>query len=480
MKDNQRSYRDSQKKYKSNKDFKPNDRKSFNKPRDNKPKDSKPRVIKKEVLEVKKLGINGEGIGYLDRKIVFIKGALPEETVDVEITNQSRTFYEANLLNVTEKSKHRVMSRCRNSKECMGCTMLHMSYPYQLTCKKEAIREAIRKYTSYDLSKTVFKDVIGLKNPENFIQEVNLPIVRFSGKITFGIFQRESKFLTIMTDCFKYTPTIRACLKEIEEILTTTDSKIYSDKFKTGLRFIKVKEIEGKLQVVLITGKDGVKEEVLEAIAKLEYVQGVFGSVNTTRHQEFDEVGYSKIYGHTRLELNSNDQRYLISVKASLGENLTMTLKKVSEINKLLENSNKIISLNCGVGLVELHSDKEFISIDEKTYHIEDAKLNKKYLNKDDVTFVKGDIDEKAVLYGKKKDFDTFLIQNGRFGLSDDIKETLRLSKVKNVIISCDSYSTLSKDLADLEKYYTLDKIVALDTFAYTSYVTTIVKLTRK
>ena len=30
----------------------------------------------KTTVEIKKMGINGEGIGYINRKIVFIKGAL--------------------------------------------------------------------------------------------------------------------------------------------------------------------------------------------------------------------------------------------------------------------------------------------------------------------------------------------------------------------------------------------------------------------
>ena len=39
----------------------------------------------KKNVEIKKLGINGEGIGYIDRKIVFVPGALPQEEVIVEI-----------------------------------------------------------------------------------------------------------------------------------------------------------------------------------------------------------------------------------------------------------------------------------------------------------------------------------------------------------------------------------------------------------
>ena len=38
----------------------------------------------KKNVEIKKLGINGEGIGYIDRKIVFVPGALPQEEVIVE------------------------------------------------------------------------------------------------------------------------------------------------------------------------------------------------------------------------------------------------------------------------------------------------------------------------------------------------------------------------------------------------------------
>lgn len=32
-------------------------------------------------LTIKRLGINGEGIGYFKRKITFVKGALPGEVI---------------------------------------------------------------------------------------------------------------------------------------------------------------------------------------------------------------------------------------------------------------------------------------------------------------------------------------------------------------------------------------------------------------
>lgn len=145
----------------------------------------------------------------------------------------------------------------------------------------------------------------------------------------------------------------------------------------------------------------------------------------------------------------------------------------------MLQNSQKIISLNCGIGLLEANLDQEeIVAIDEKKYHIEDAKMNAKY--KENVTFAAGDIDKKIVTYAKKKIYDTLVIQNERFGLSDTIKNSIKIAKIKTIIYCCQSYSTLAKDLSDLEKSYRLEKIVALDSSCHNSYLTTIVKLVRK
>lgn len=433
----------------------------------------------KKNVEIKKLGINGEGIGYIDRKIIFIPGALPQEEVIAEITKQTRSYYEGKLVKIIKPSNSRVVPRCKAYGNCQGCTLLHLSYFKQLTAKKEAVREAIRKYTEYDLNETVFKDVIASPKQEGFITNVNLPIVEFKGKITFGIYQRDSKYLTLMTKCFKQHPLINETLLALENILTNNKCKIYNDKFKTGLRFIKIKLIDKQLQLVFITGRDGLNNEVVKEISQIPQVVSIFMSINTSKHQEFDESGYTKLYGLSRLELYLEDKKYLVSVKSKLPENMFVYHKQMQCIKKMLQNSQKIISLNCGIGLLEANLDQEeIVAIDEKKYHIEDAKMNAKY--KENVTFAAGDIDKKIVTYAKKKIYDTLVIQNERFGLSDTIKNSIKIAKIKTIIYCCQSYSTLAKDLSDLEKSYRLEKIVALDSSCHNSYLTTIVKLVRK
>jgi len=55
-------------------------------------------------LTIKRLGINGEGIGYYKRNVVFVKGALPGEEVYAELTKINHNFAEAKVLKIQKKS----------------------------------------------------------------------------------------------------------------------------------------------------------------------------------------------------------------------------------------------------------------------------------------------------------------------------------------------------------------------------------------
>ena len=57
----------------------------------------------KFVVTIKRLGINGEGIGYYKKKIVFIPKALPGEVVLAQIVQARPKYLEARLLKIKKK-----------------------------------------------------------------------------------------------------------------------------------------------------------------------------------------------------------------------------------------------------------------------------------------------------------------------------------------------------------------------------------------
>ena len=57
----------------------------------------------KTTVEIKKMGINGEGIGYINRKIVFIKGALLNEEVEIDAKQYNNKNYYFGDLDVYKR-----------------------------------------------------------------------------------------------------------------------------------------------------------------------------------------------------------------------------------------------------------------------------------------------------------------------------------------------------------------------------------------
>ena len=60
------------------------------------------------IITIKRLGINGEGIGNYKKKIIFIPGALPNQIVVAKIVDRHPHYLEGELVRIKEKSPDRV------------------------------------------------------------------------------------------------------------------------------------------------------------------------------------------------------------------------------------------------------------------------------------------------------------------------------------------------------------------------------------
>ena len=69
----------------------------------------------KTTVEIKKMGINGEGIGYINRKIVFIKGALLNEEVEIDAKQYNNKNYYLDRKSTRLNSSHIEESRMPSS-----------------------------------------------------------------------------------------------------------------------------------------------------------------------------------------------------------------------------------------------------------------------------------------------------------------------------------------------------------------------------
>ncbi len=80
-----------------------------------------------------------------DGTTLFVDGALPGETVEVELQHRKGRVWFAHTVSVAEPSEHRVEAPCPYYGECGGCQLQHVEYWHQLELKAEIVRDAMRR-----------------------------------------------------------------------------------------------------------------------------------------------------------------------------------------------------------------------------------------------------------------------------------------------------------------------------------------------
>lgn len=475
---------------KSRRDFDRKPRKDFDKkPRrdfDRKPREdfdkkparrfsSKPRKEREEI-NIKKLGINGEGIGYIKKKVIFVQNALPVEMVEVEIDKKTQTYMLGHVTAYKKPSSARKDPECDQYNQCMGCALKHMNYADQLVHKRELLKETLHKYTDLSVKDLDIKPVVGMKEPEHYRHIVAFPITYFSGKLCVGVYQRETKFLTLMDHCPLQTQKINSLLVKIEDILNANNCRDYNDKFKKGLRFLIVRQIGEEMQVAFVTGQDGISQTVTKEIAALDEVTALYYTVNTSRYQDFYEQGFKRIYGQTHAQYKD----FKISVRSDMILNPEMDDEKTRQIASLLDKKEEVLSMGCGSGIMELQLENKVVAIDDNKVSIHDATENAKRLELDNKLFVAGHVNDQAAHHLKNHRYDALIINETVDGMTEDLLKSITLSGIKHLIIVSDNMSTLAKTLHQLEEMYDVNTIISLDKEPHTPRLEIIVDLKRK
>lgn len=81
-----------------------------------------------------------------DGRVVFVKGALPDERVRVEVTESKKTFLRARAVEVIEASPHRIEPSCAEvARGCGGCDYQFVDPDQQLVLKATVVTEALER-----------------------------------------------------------------------------------------------------------------------------------------------------------------------------------------------------------------------------------------------------------------------------------------------------------------------------------------------
>ncbi|RBW68146.1 23S rRNA (uracil(1939)-C(5))-methyltransferase RlmD [Bacillus taeanensis] len=444
-------------------------------------------------VTIKRLGINGEGVGYYKRKVIFVKGALPGEEVIAEITKPSANHAEANLKKIQKKSQDRVNPPCSIYEQCGGCQLQHLSYEKQLEEKKDIVRQAFERHTNLNPNQLPLKNTIGMNEPWNYRNKSQLQAGKQDDKVIVGLYGEGSHKLIDLSDCMVQHPATNNVTDVVKGILEDLNIPIYNERKRTGVIRTVVTRVgfkTGEIQLVLVTAQKEIpkKELLLEEIKnRLPEVTSVIQNINDKKTSLIFGDESVHLHGKEKISEKLGPISFELSDRAFFQLNPAQTVKLYNAAKRAakLTGEEKIVDAYCGVGTIGLwlaENAKEIRGMDVIPAAIEDANRNAESHNVKNYKYVVGKAEEwlpKWVKEGWKPD--VIVVDPPRTGCDDMFLKTVKKVKSKRfVYVSCNP-STLAKDVQQLLKAgYKLESLQPVDMFPHTAHVEVVASLSLK
>lgn len=136
-------------------------------------------------LKIEDITNLGFGVGRValpngSKWVVFVPFVLPGEVVTAKVLNNFATYSEAELVEVLEPSKDRVVPQCKYFSICGGCQYQHMSIESQRMWKRQQVATAITRIGG--MGNVDVNEVVGTDNIYGYRTKLTPHHLSFNGE----------------------------------------------------------------------------------------------------------------------------------------------------------------------------------------------------------------------------------------------------------------------------------------------------------
>lgn len=448
-------------------------------------------LLKNEIYETTIVDYTAEGLGVarIDGCAVFIPNAIAGERCRVRIEKVGKTWAAGKIVELLERSAHRINRACPVAKLCGGCDFHHMDYEEELRLKAQRVRSCLNRIGGEQLEDV---PILGAPTCENYRNKAQYPVASKNGRVYAGFF-KASTHQVVENDRCGILP---------EEMDRVKDAVIaYANEFRVSaydeaahqglLRHIYVRRgaVSGQILVCLaINGRKIPKEAAL--IARLRKIPGfttLVLSVNTKKGNTVLGDEFITLCGPGYIEDTLCGLNFRLSPRSfyQVNHHQAQRLYRCAIQQAGITKDDTVLDLYCGVGTITLAmaaAAGKVIGVEVVAQAVEDARDNAKRNGIENAEFFCGDAGQAALELEKQGvKADVVVVDPPRKGLNADTIEALaRFAPRRIVYVSCDP-ATLARDVALLkERGYTLQSATAADLFPRCAHVESVVCLTRR
>ena len=448
-------------------------------------------LIKNEIYEtvITDYTAEGQGVAHVEGCAVFIPNAIAGEKVKVRIEVAKKNWAAGKIVEILEKSPHRINRACPISSSCGGCDFHHMDYAEETRLKADRVRQALNRIGGESFTEM---PILSAPTCEGYRNKAQYPVACKKSKAYAGFFKAGTHDVVENKRCLILPEETDRVKEAVMDYVNQFRVTVYNENTGKGLlRHIYVRRgaVSGQILVCLVA--NGRKlPKVEELVKRLEQIPGfttLVLSVNTKAGNAVLGDEFITLHGPGYIEDTLCGLNFRLSPRSFYQVNHHQAQRLYEAAISLagITREDTVLDLYCGVGTITLAMAKsagKVIGVEVIPQAVQDAKDNAVRNGIENAEFFCGDAGQAALeLEAKGIRADVVVVDPPRKGLNADTIEALhRFAPRRIVYVSCDP-ATLARDVALLkERGYAVQSATAADLFPRCAHVESVVCLSRK
>ncbi|MBO5553081.1 MAG: 23S rRNA (uracil(1939)-C(5))-methyltransferase RlmD [Paludibacteraceae bacterium] len=463
----------------------------------------------------------GEGI------VVFVPNCVPGDIADVQIIKKKHSYMEGKVVRIVQSSAVRTEARCPHFGVCGGCKWQILPYEEQLRYKQQQIIDNLTRIGHLTLPGG--DGILPIKGSQKIYEYRNklefscsdrkwLPAEEFKklndqmandqmvNGIGFHIPGAFDKVLDIQT-CHLMPEINNRIRNTVRQYAVEHGFSFYNEHTHEGLLRTLILRNNHKGEIMLIVSFGAVIARYKDQVSGLlEHLHTEFPEIvalmyveNTKYNDTIGDLDVKVYWGQDHLIEEMEGLQFKVGPKSFYQTNTDQAyeLYKVAREFALEplptpsdhagSNGAKplIYDLYTGTGTIAnfvAREARQVIGIEYVPEAIEDAKTNSKINHIENTLFFAGDMkdilnDAFVAKYGRP---DVIITDPPRAGMHEDVVNVILNAEPQRIVyVSCNP-ATQARDLALLEKKYTITKVQPVDMFPHTQHVENVAQLELK
>ncbi|MDD3687287.1 MAG: 23S rRNA (uracil(1939)-C(5))-methyltransferase RlmD, partial [Bacteroidales bacterium] len=441
-----------------------------------------------ENLEITDIAAEGVSIGRHNNYVIFVRGVIPGDIVDVQLTRTRKAYAESKLLRIKEFSKDRTEPFCAHFGKCGGCKWQMLPYEKQLQYKEKQVFDQLSRIGG--LRNLRINPIIGASNDKFYRNkleftfanrrwlETHEPEMDKNDRSLEGLgFHVQGMFDRIIDveKCWLQADPSNEIRNKLREFTRVEGYDYYNSRSHEGMmRNVMIRTAStGEVMVVVIFNKN--EKELIQAL--MNFITTEFPQITSLQYvinEKFNDSIYDQevicFKGRDFIYEEMDGLNFKIGPKSFFQTNTDQAL---TLYRKTLEfagvTANEIVyDLYTGTGtianFVAPHC-KKVVGIESVPEAIEDARENSAINNISNTVFYAGDMKDllTADFIAQNGQPDTIILDPPRAGIHENVAKVIREAAPQKIVyVSCNP-ATQARDISLLTDLYDVLEVQPVD-----------------